>query len=228
MNVLVALRRTFLLSGMLAAGHVAFPWNVFMAGDSHVCSRIYPEGVEKIICREEPDIHFSYYGKIGAGFYTYNDSPALMEEVYDTHPDILIVHLGTNDSFIANFKKNAFLNNVGIFYDNVTSRLPECKIVFVTPFYNKLHGSKIPNKSTRKCSDALLEFSASHGNTYVIDNNASHGMYFLNHHAEMMRRDNVHLTVEGYEELARQVGDALVELEDLWIIEEPPYLGGRE
>lgn len=203
----------------------AFSWNVFMAGDSHVCSRIYPEEVEKILCREEADISFSYYGKIGAGFYTYNDSPAMMEEIYEADPDILIVHLGTNDSFTKRFNRREFLSNVEKFYDNVVSRHPECKIVFITPFYNKLKGSKKANRSTRQCADAYLEFAGNHGNVYVIDNNADHGMFFLDHKDRMMRNDCVHLTEKGYEELGRQVGRALAELEDLWIIEEPPYLG---
>lgn len=212
---------------LLAAALEAFSWNVFMAGDSHVCSKIYPLGVEKILCGEEPDIHFSYWGKIGAGFYTYNESAACMNEIYDASPDILIVHLGTNDSFSKRFNRREFLQNVSEFYSNVMKHLPECKIVFITPFYNKLKGSSGPNKSTRQCADAYLEFAKNHSNTFVIDNNATHGMYFLNHRQELMRHDCVHLTEKGYEILARQVGEAIAGIEDLWIIEEPPYLGGE-
>lgn len=206
----------------------AMAWNVFMAGDSHVCSKIYPQGVEKIISEAEPDIRFSYFGKIGAGFYTYNETPRYMEEIYDAQPEILIVHLGTNDSYTRNFNRKEFLHNVNTFYENVCSCLPECKIVFVTPFYNKLHGSKAINRNTRRCADALVDFSSSHSNTYVVDNNATHGKEFLNRRGELMRNDCVHLTEKGYELLARQVGSALVEMEDLWIIEEPPYLGDNQ
>lgn len=196
-----------------------------MAGDSHVCSKIYPRGVERILCEEEPDINFSWTGKIGAGFYTYIDSPSLMEEIYASEPDILIVHLGTNDSYTKRFNRVEFLRNVETFYKDVTNRFPQCKIAFVTPFYNRLKGSSKANRSTRRCADALLDFSAGHRNTYVIDNNADFGMHFLNHHGELMRHDCVHLTERGYAELAEQVGNALAATEDLWIIEEPPYLG---
>lgn len=196
-----------------------------MVGDSHVCSRIYPNVVNSTISGEEADINFSYFGKIGAGFYTYNDTPQYMNEIYDASPEILIVHLGTNDSYTRNFSRKKFLGHLSIFYDNVEKRLPECKIVFVTPFYNRLRGSKTPNKNTRRCAEAIRDFTSNHRNTYLVDNNADHGMYFLNHRGEMMRNDCIHLTERGYEVLGRQVGEALVGMEDLWIIEEPPYMG---
>lgn len=215
-----ALKSLFIATVLLSALD-AGAWKVFMAGDSHVCSKIYPRTVERILEAEEPDIHFSYYGKIGAGFYTYDDSPEMMNEIYKASPDILIVHLGTNDSFTRNFRRSEFLKNVTIFYDGVAQRLPECKIVFVTPFYNKLKGSKTPNKNTRRCADALLDFVANHKNTFVVDNNATYGMHFLDNRARLMRRDCVHLTEEGYEELGNEVGDAIAAMEHLWLIFEP-------
>lgn len=202
----------------------AFSWNVFMVGDSHVCSRIYPESVERIICAHHPDVNFSFWGKIGAGFYTYNESPQMMDHIYEAEPDILIVHLGTNDSFTKRFVKKNFLKDVKLFFSNVRAHLPECKIVFVTPFFNILKGSKTPNRNTRACADALLSFTEDKFNTYVVDNNAQYGKHFLDNRADLMRHDCVHLTEKGYEELGNQVGHALLEMEDLWLIGEPPYL----
>lgn len=200
-------------------------WNVFMAGDSHVCSKIYPAEVEKVLKEHEGDLDFSYFGKIGAGYYTYNDTPSYMEKIYEARPDVLIVHLGTNDSYTRRFDRREFLRNVTLFCDNVGRELPECKIVLVTPFYNKIRGTKGVNKATRRCADACLDFAAGRQNIYVVDNNATHGMYFYRHRGEMMRPDCVHLTERGYRELGRQVGEALVAMEDLWLIGEPPYLG---
>lgn len=220
------MKRSALLSTLLLSAALELcAWNVYMAGDSHVCSKIYPNTVEKILCREEPDVRFGYEGKIGAGFYTYNESPHLMQEIYDARPDILIVHLGTNDSFSRRFDRKKFLRDVQTFHDGVAKRLPECRFVFVTPFYNHIKGNAKPNRSTRACADALLEFARGNANVYVVDNNATHGMYFLKHRAELMRRDCVHLTEKGYEVLGEQVGNAIADIEDLWIIEEPPYLG---
>lgn len=197
-------------------------FNVFMAGDSHVSGRIYPERVGDILVDADPEIDFDYYGKAGAGFYTYNESPSLMNRIYEAQPDILIVHLGTNDSFTNNFDKQKFKNDLKEFYDNVKQRLPRVKMVFVTPFYNKLKGKL--NRNTRQCADAYLEFASTHPDAGIIDNNATHGMDFLDGGAELIRHDNVHLTPAGYEELGDQVGEALIEMEDLWLIGEEPYI----
>lgn len=201
---------------LILSGLQAFSLNVFMVGDSHVCSKIYPKGVGALLRQKSPNIDFSFFGKIGAGFYTYNESPAAMEKIYDARPDVLIVHLGTNDSFTPRFNPQRFLGDVTVFYDNVKRRLPQCKVVFVTPFYNKINRKKGVNKSPRQCADALLRFAESRPDVFVADHNASHGMHFLNNVGPLMRRDCVHLTEQGYEVLASQVGAELLEINGLW------------
>lgn len=201
---------------ILGSAMNAMSVNVFMAGDSHVTSRTYPREVERVLKAKHPDIDFSFFGKIGASFYTYNETPAYMKEIYDARPDILIVHLGTNDSYSGSFSRQRFLENVRQFYDDVENRFPECKIVFVTPFYNRLKGHSSPNGSTRSCADALLEFARNCPNAYVVDNNADYGMYFLDHSSSLMQHDYVHLTHEGYDELGSQVGNAVASLGEIW------------
>lgn len=215
MNVIAAV-------GMAAVEASAF--SVFMVGDSHVCSKIYPETVEEMILDADPEIEFGWWGKIGATFETYNESGEYMSHAYDARPEVLIVHLGTNDSYSRQFSKELFLRHVGEFTDHVESHLPDCRVVFITPFYNKLKDGSV-NHNTRHCADALLEFVKERRNTFVVDNNADYGMHFLNHASTLMRHDHVHLTVEGYRELGEQVGEALVDNSELWMIEEPPYLG---
>lgn len=190
--------------------------NVFMAGDSHVCSRVYPERVGEILEDADPEIFFDYGGKTGAGFYTYNDSPHLMQEIYDANPDVLVVHLGTNDSYTPNFHAGKFLNDVTKFYDNVMRRFPNCKIVLVTPFFNRLKNGSL-NTSTRKCAQACCEFAEKHENAFVVDNNAEYGMFFLDGGDEIIRPDGVHLTVKGYTELADQVSQGLINIDALWV-----------
>lgn len=194
----------------------AFPFKVFMVGDSHVSSRIYPEAVGDILVDADPEIDFDYWGKAGAGFYTFNESPAMMSHVYNAGADLLVVHLGTNDSYTRRFDKAKFLQDLSTFYSNVSAHCPGVPVVFVTPFFNKIKGSKEVNANTRVCAEAIREFAAGRDGIYVVDNNATHGMHFLNGGRELINRDNVHLTVEGYRELASQVGQALIDMDPLW------------
>lgn len=212
MRGLLLAATAFLLISMARAA----AFSVFMTGDSHVSSRVYPERVGDILVDADPEIEFDYHGKAGAGFYSFNDEPSLMRRIYAAEPDILIVHLGTNDSYTRRFDSGKFTADISEFYRNVREHCPEALVVFVTPFYNKLKGSREVNGNTRACSDAILEFAKGKEGVYVIDNNADHGMDFLNGGHRLISHDNVHLTPEGYKELGDQVGQALIDIEDLW------------
>lgn len=189
--------------------------NVYMTGDSHVCSNFYPETVGDILVDGDPEIDFSYWGKIGASFETFNTTPDFMERIYKAKPEILIVHLGTNDCYSDPFKRDWFLDNLTEFYESVSQRFPDCKFVFVTPFFNKFKNGKL-NPYNRDCADAYLEFQKEHDNVFVVDNNADFGMCFLDGGAKLIRHDNVHLTEEGYKLLGEQVAQAIIDLDTLW------------
>lgn len=206
----------------IAAGISCQAFNVYMTGDSHVTSNIYPDIVGDIIFEADPLTNFSFYGKVGARFDTFNSSPELMNRIYEAQPDILIVHLGTNDSYTKNFDHDRLKKNIQTFYDNVESRYPECRIVLVTPFYNRLKDKSV-NDNAGVCADVMLEFAEENPHVYVVDNNGDYGMYFLDGGSTMIRSDGVHLTVAGYEKLGEQVGAAVVEMVDLWddVGEEP-------
>ena len=191
-------------------------FNIYMTGDSHVCSNYYPERVGDILVDADPEIDFSYWGKVGATFETFNTTPPYMDKIYDAAPDILIVHLGTNDSYSDPFKKDWFVDNLNTFYENVKSGCPDCMIVFITPFYNKLKNGKV-NGSTRECADAYIDFGADHDDVFIVDNNADYGMYFLDGGAELIRNDGVHLTMEGYKDLGDQVGQEIIDIDALWV-----------
>ena len=199
---------------------------VYMTGDSHVTSKIYPNTVEGVLEKVYPDIDFKFWGKVGAKFSSFNETPSYMDSIYNAEPDILIVHLGTNDSY-GDFQNEKFEKELSIFFNDVRKNLPKCKIVFVTPFYNKLKSRKqvkgkkkrqtiyILNEGTRKCSQVILDFAKDKRDVFVIDNNSDAGKIFLSS-PQLIRPDNVHLTVEGYQILGEQIGAKLLDLKGLW------------
>lgn len=200
---------------------------IFLTGDSHVSGKVYPRQVKKIIEAAKPSARVKFWGKGGAGFYTFNETPAFMDSIYNASPDILVVHLGTNGCYNVSLDAEKTRKDIETFYTNVRARLPECKIVFVTPFYNKnrdvisddgttkSYGPWKVNRKTRQCSDIIVEFANAHPNTYVIDNNADAGTVFLDKKG-LIRQDNIHLTAKGYELLGRQVADKLLKNPALW------------
>lgn len=200
-----------ILATLIIAVAAILPGNaqkVFMVGDSHVAGKIYPEVVGENLQSEVDGLEFDYWGKNGARFDTFNKNPEYMNRIFQAKPDILVVHLGTNDSYAQEFKKRWFDENIQKFYDNVIGRLPDCKIIFVTPFINKLRANSDPNESTIVCSKAIVDFAASHPNCFVADNNADYGDAFISN-PELIRQDNVHLSPEGYEGLGLQVASEI-------------------
>ena len=200
---------------------------IFITGDSHVAIKVYPQEVKKIVEASKPSATVDYWGKGGAGFYTFNETPGYMDSIYNANPDILVVHLGTNGCYNVPLDSEKTLNDIETFYKNLRERMPECKIVFVTPFYNKnrdvisaegdekIYGPWKLNEKTRACSDIIVAFANLQPNTYVIDNNADAGSVFHDFPG-LIRQDNIHLTPQGYELLGQQVAGKLLEIEELW------------
>lgn len=193
---------------------------VFMTGDSHVNSKIYPQKVEEVLRGKHPDIDFSWWAKNGICFYSFKFNPEYYDSIFAFQPDILIVHLGTNGAYDTNFTRASFRQELSAFYETIKDTLPEVKIVLVTPFTNKRRkykkkGNWRINYKNREVADEIVAFVEKHPDTYVIDNNAEAGMMFLKSRG-LIRRDNVHLTEAGYNVLGQQVGAEILSIESLW------------
>lgn len=205
----------------------AYSQKIFITGDSHVAAKVYPETVKSIVEQARPTAEVSFWGKGSAGFYTFNETPAYMDSIYTAAPDILIVHLGTNGCYNVPLDAEKTYADIETFHHNVSDTLPDCKIVFVTPFYNKNreiistdgdapeYGPWKINEKTRACADLIVDFANSRPGVFVIDNNADAGTAFFDEEG-LIRQDNIHLTPEGYALLGRQVADKLLEIEELW------------
>lgn len=193
---------------------------IFMTGDSHVFSKIYPNTVESKLRGPNPDIEFSWWAKNGICFYSFNHNPEYFDSIFSFNPDILIVHLGTNGAFADNFTKQAFGHEMEAFYETLMDHLPQLKVVFVTPFTNKKRryrkrGKWRINYQNREAADVIKEFADAHENTFVVDNNASTGMKYIKS-LNLIRRDNVHLTEAGYIDLGEEVGNEILNIGELW------------
>ncbi|MDE6536153.1 MAG: hypothetical protein K2K82_09135 [Muribaculaceae bacterium] len=199
---------------------------IMMVGDSHVAGKTYPRTVESLLTDHVKDCHFTFFGINGASFPTFC-KPENLDTIFSIRPDILIVHLGTNDCYARKFNPDVFRQNMTRFYNAVHDSLPEVKMVFVTPFFNKhKHTIRSKNKKRRTvwelnnnnatCADEIVKFHEKHPeDTRVINHNAAHGMDFLNN-GLINARDNVHLTVPGYVMLGTQVAEEFLTLPDLF------------
>lgn len=185
---------------------------VFMAGDSHIALKTYPQTLGAILEEEMPGVEFDSFGIGGAGFYTYVDKPKNMVPIYEAQPDILIIALGTNDCNNWYYSASKLRERATRMYNMVKERLPECKIVFVTPFYfktKKVRGHELEiNPNVEASAETLASLAETLPDVWTINLVPDHGMDFLN--GDLMRKDFIHLTNDGYRHLARIVADGLL------------------
>ena len=215
--------RLKLIALALVVGFPLLAQNIFIIGDSHVAGKIYPQEIKKIIEEAKPEAHVSFWGKNGAGFYTFNKNAAYMENIFKATPDILVVHLGTNGSYQDSIDPDKTYEDIETFYNNIMEKLPDCKIVFVSPFYNKIRGGQGKrsssawkmNENAGAFSDILSDFVKENSNTFLVDNNIDADTLFIDS-PDLIRQDNVHLTVKGYQVLGDLVADELLQIQDLW------------
>ena len=207
----------FIAISVFAAG----AQKVFLTGDSHVSAKVYAEKVGEILKKNIPGVEYSFWGKGSAGFYTFNDTKEYMDKIFDAQPEVLVVHLGTNGSY-SKFDKEKFINDMTLFYQNVREKLPDTKIVFVTPFDNKKKenqtGKWYVNPNTRNCAETIITVSENLPGTFVIDNNKDAGSIFADS-SDLIRQDHIHLTINGYKLLGEQVAGALLAIPELWSLE---------
>ena len=189
---------------------------VYMTGDSNVGSKLYPDLVEKEIRTKHPGIQFKYSFKNGMRFSHFKSSEEYYNRIVAFKPDILILNLGTNDAYTEQFSVKKFQKDMETFYSGLIKRLPNVKVVFVTPYPNilKLKTGEKVNKNNRVASDEILQFVKTHPNTYAVDVNETFGTTFID--SPKLNRDKIHLTVQGYNMLGKEVGEGINRLAGLW------------
>lgn len=184
---------------------------VFMAGDSHIALKTYPQTLGAILEDEVPGLTFDSFGIGGAGFYTYVDKPKNMQRLYDSDADIMIIALGTNDCNNWYYSPEKLRQRALKLYNGVKEHNPDCTIVFVTPFYFKtkeVRGTQLEiNPNVAATAQVLNELAQELPDVWTIDLVARHGMDFLDR--DLMKKDFIHLTNEGYEYLAELVAEGL-------------------
>lgn len=193
---------------------------IFMTGDSHVKSKIYPNMVEENLREKFPELEFGWWGKNGICFHSFNTNREYFDTIISFRPDILIVHLGTNGAYGNGFTRKKFRHEMEQFYTTIKTELPELRLVFVTPFTNKMRvrgkkkGRWVVNPHNREAAQEILAFAEEHPDTWVIDNNGKEGLGFLKTRG-LIRRDNVHLTETGYRALGNDVAEDILASESL-------------
>jgi LysM repeat protein len=167
-----------------------------------------------ILEKDDAGILYHSIGVNGAKCSDYNKYPLFFEQLPALKPDLVIVSLGTNETF-DKMGSTAYLEQLNLFIENVRAKNPEACIVVMTP---------PPSMFKRKYPNT---FAADYAKQIVMQESAKKyaswdlfsvlgGLFSVNYNASqgLMATDKVHYSKPGYEKQGVLFTEALLQAYD--------------
>ena len=206
-------------------------------GDSHI-NRGYTSAPirEALLNRYGNNINFSFEGINGATYSSWLQ-PQNIELIKNEAPDMLIISLGTNDSYTRNFSSEKLRASMEAFTMKIKEILPNTKIILTTPPACYLRDTrsqivgytKVRRRHKRKPIYSTTTVFAFNNNTRVAVNTIKYfgqanAMPVIDLHASigtksqaeewlkkgLMASDHVHFTELGYAKHGEVIASALI------------------
>jgi LysM repeat protein/lysophospholipase L1-like esterase len=169
-----------------------------------------------VLENDNSGILYHSIGVNGAKASDFNKFPLFYEQLPALHPDLVIVSLGTNDSFDKQ-SGTQYFTHLNQMINGIKDKNPQVCVLVMTPPPSVLH-RKFKNTYIEKYAE-LIEENA-HDNNYAVWNllDAFGGNKAINRNTAKgyMARDQVHYTKAGYEEQAALFFNAFMQSYELF------------
>ena len=157
----------------------------------------------------QPGVLYHSIGINGAMYVNYTDS-AYVEQLALLKPDLLIISMGTNETFGTRFRAAEFASQVRTFLSMIKARMPDAAILLTTPpeCYRRVTVNKKRvferNRNTEAAARTLVEVARQEGIACWDLFSATGGKNSCRKwlHDGLLRKDRIHFTQKGYEEQA--------------------------
>lgn len=198
-------RVLFVLFGMMALSASAYDLRVVHIGDSHVSSKIFPRATHSRLRQRFPNkVSYQMVAKPGAYLADFLNQQTL-NRVAAMKPNLLVVSIGTNESYAPNFNQAKFRADLRRFMAMYSPVCPA--VVFSTPPGSYKNGQI--NPKGKLVADIQKEM-AGPLNYWVYDLYGAAGpAYWRN--GGMMDGRGVHFNVRGYSQHGMMLGDWIVD-----------------
>lgn len=152
-----------------------------------------------VMDNEEPGIAYHSIGANGASFRSNFRCDLFKQHLVEINPDLVIVSIGTNDSFDGNFTESDYMAKYDTFIQMIRAVNSDAQFILTVP-NDSYYKRKYPNLNTAKCESAIYKLALKH-NALVWDcykmmgglRSSKKWMY-----AGMMKKDLIHFTYDGY------------------------------
>ncbi len=166
-----------------------------------------------------PGVLYHSVGVNGAMYVNYTDAD-YVRQLALLRPDLLIISLGTNETFGRHFTSQEFAGQIQAFIRLVKKYMPDVCILLTTPpeCYKKIWVNKkrtyIRNENTQRAAKAIVNVASKEGiacwDLFAATGGENSSRKWNN--ARMMGRDRIHFTKEGYQEQGTLLFRALMSI----------------
>lgn len=198
------------------------PLRILHLGDSHVAGRHFPRGVKEALRQrldeaggadEGRGFFFSYIGKNGATNQTFLHGD-YMRRIAEARPDLIILSLGTNESFGMGYTADQHSRQLDTFFATLSEAAPDAAVLMTTLpgcYLRARRRGYRPNPMCAPCARLTMDYAAAHGHAawdlFTLCGGAEAPANWWR--AGMMRPDHVHFTPEGYRLMGNLLGEIL-------------------
>jgi lysophospholipase L1-like esterase len=166
-----------------------------------------------------PGILYHSIGVNGSMFVNYTND-RYVRQLALLRPSLIIISLGTNESFGRHFATHTFATQVEAFLSLVKKYLPHTAVLFTTPpeCYKRVVINKqrryVRNENTERVAQAIVRVAEKEGvaywNLFAATGGRKSSENWFN--GKWMGRDRIHFNKEGYQEQGALLFNALVNL----------------
>lgn len=178
------------------------------------------------LTNSQPGILYHAVGVNGAMYVNFTDK-SYIRKLALLNPSLLIVSLGTNETFGRRFTRAEFAGQVEAFVKLVKQEMPNTAILLTTPAecYKRTYVNKkrtyVRNENTERAAKAIVDVAHREGlacwDLFAATGGKSSCTKW--HKAGLLGRDRVHFTKEGYREQGELLYRALAREFNKWKVE---------
>lgn len=165
-----------------------------------------------------PGILYHMVGVNGAMFQNYTDE-SYISQLALLEPSLLIISLGTNETFGRRFTSAEFSGQIEKFLQLIRKYMPQTTLLLTTPpecykrIYIKKKRTYVRNENTQRAAKAIVEVARREGVACwdLFATTGGKNSCTKWHKAHLMGRDRIHFTKEGYREQGSLLYRALMQ-----------------
>jgi lysophospholipase L1-like esterase len=164
---------------------------------------------------DNPGIVYNDAGINGASVHSFLKCSLLPQQIETIHPDLVILSLGTNDTYTNNFRDDYYKIGYKQLILSIRKVLPDAAIIITVPndsYYRKRN----PNENTALAEKAILqlgkELSCGIWDFYQVMGGYNSSLIWLKE--GLMHTDLIHFTSEGYQVKGELFFDAIIKAYD--------------